>query len=535
MGFLQALEGLKSLQCFFFCRSNSVSSAITPPADGTPIDVAPQVKHSSTSRQIRGSSLMLAGRAISMASNALIQIFIIRYLTKPEYGALALALSMVNIGQLVVSLGLDKAVSRFVPIYHEQQDYNKLFGTIILAVGTILSLGVVLILGVMTFQGLLARTLVSDQLARSLLMILIVLAPIQAIDEVLVSLFAIFTGPRAIFFRRHVAAPGLRMAVVLVLILLQQDVFFLAIGYLTTAAFVIPIYAMILVNVLHKQGLFLHFDRRKVSLPAAAIFAFTIPLLSTDLLYVLMESMDAVLLGYFRNTSDIATFRSVQTSAGLNQLAMMSFQTLFTPMAARLFARKSYEEVNDLYWQTAIWMAVMSFPIFAVTFALAQPVTVLVYGQKYASAAPILALLSLGYYFSTALGFNGLTIRVFGKMRYVVIINVMLIPAYGALGAAIGTCATMIVHNLLKQLGLRLSTTVNFFEPRYTKIYLSIALSSVGLVLIQQLISAHIYIGLVLVMLTSMFVVGLNRKSLKVAQTFPELLRFPLVRRFLGD
>ncbi len=523
-----------------------MSSAITPPADGTPIDVAPQVKHSSTSRQIRGSSLMLAGRAISMASNALIQIFIIRYLTKPEYGALALALSMVNIGQLVVSLGLDKAVSRFVPIYHEQQDYNKLFGTIILAVGTILSLGVVLILGVMTFQGLLARTLVSDQLARSLLMILIVLAPIQAIDEVLVSLFAIFTGPRAIFFRRHVAAPGLRMAVVLVLILLQQDVFFLAIGYLTTAAFVIPIYAMILVNVLHKQGLFLHFDRRKVSLPAAAIFAFTIPLLSTDLLYVLMESMDAVLLGYFRNTSDIATFRSVQTSAGLNQLAMMSFQTLFTPIAARLFARKSYEEINDLYWQTAIWMAVMSFPIFAVTFALAQPVTVLVYGQKYASAAPILALLSLGYYFSTALGFNGLTIRVFGKMRYVVIINVMaafvnlginllLIPAYGALGAAIGTCATMIVHNLLKQLGLRLSTTVNFFEPRYTKIYLSIALSSVGLVLIQQLISAHIYISLVLVMLTSMFVVGLNRKSLKVAQTFPELLRFPLVRRFLGD
>jgi len=76
-----------------------------------------------------------------MASNAIIQVFIIRYLTKPEYGALALALSIVNIGQFVVSLGLDKAVSRFVPIYHEQKDYNRMFGTIILAVGTILSLG----------------------------------------------------------------------------------------------------------------------------------------------------------------------------------------------------------------------------------------------------------------------------------------------------------------------------------------------------------------------------------------------------------
>jgi len=171
---------------------------------------------------------------------------------------------------------------------------------------------------------------------------------------------------------------------------------------------------------------------------------------------------------------------------------------------------------------------------------------VLVYGKNYESAAPILALLSLGYYFSTALGFNGLTIRVFGKVRFILIINILaiivnlginllLIPRYGALGAAYGTCGTMIIHNVLKQLGLRLSTSVKFFERRHTKIYLSIALTSAGLFVIQQRTSAHIYISLVLVILASLFVVGLNRKSLKVEQTFPELLRFTLIRRFFGE
>jgi len=33
----------------------------------------------------------------------------------------------------------------------------------------------------------------------------------------------------------------------------------------------------------------------------------------------------------------------------------------------------------------------------------------------------------------------------------------------------------------------------------------------------------------------SLLVVGLNRKSLNVGQTFPELLRFPLMKRLFGE
>jgi len=225
---------------------------------------------------------------------------------------------------------------------------------------------------------------------------------------------------------------------------------------------------------------------------------------------------------------------------------MMSFQTLFTPVAARMFARKNYDGINDLYWQTAIWMSVISFPIFALTFALAQPLTILLYTEKYASSAPILAWLSLGYYFTTALGFNGLTIRVFGKMRYIVIINILagvvnlainllLIPRYGALGAAIGTCGTMIVHNILKQLGLRSCEGMKVFEWRYLKLYAVVAISAVSLLFIQSITSAQYYVGFVLVVLVSLFVVVINRKSLNVQEMFPELLRFPLVRKIFGE
>jgi O-antigen/teichoic acid export membrane protein len=189
-------------------------------------------------------------------------------------------------------------------------------------------------------------------------------------------------------------------------------------------------------------------------------------------------------------------------------------------------------------------MAILSFPIFAVTFSLAQPVTTTLYGEQYADSALYLALLSVGYYFNAAVGSNGLTLKVFGLLRYVVVINViaavvnillnlLLIPAYGALGAAIGTCSTLILHNLLKQAGLR-RAGLPVFHNRYLRVYASIVLAAGALLGVQLAADLPFVAGLALAAVTSAAVIGFNRGELKVAQTFPELLRFRFVRAIVG-
>ena len=522
---------------------NSVTTNATPENRS---DAATGTKHNSTSRQIRGSSLLLIGRSISMAVNFAVQILIVRYLSKMEYGAFSYALSLVVLGESIATFGLDRAITRFVPIYHEQRDYGKLFGTIILVVSTILSLGIAMVLLVFAFQGYIAQTLIDDQLAVALLLILIALAPVQAIDDLILGMFAIFASPRSIFFRKHVLAPGLKLLVVLALMFLQSNVYFLAGGYLAAGTLGVLIYTVVLIRVLYKQGLFQHFNMQNISIPAREVLGFTIPLLTSDLVFVLMNTSDAVLLGHFHDVTEVAAFRVVQPAAVLNQVVLTSFTMLFTPMAARLFARKDYEGINNLYWQTAIWTAMMSFPVFVLTFSLANPLTVLLYGERYEQSGIILALLSLGYYFNAALGFNGLTLKVFGKLKFIVtvnalaaivnvVINLLLIPRYGALGAAIGTCSTLVAHNILKQAGLRFGTGISLFDWRYLKIYLSIVVSSVALLLLDWFLAPSIYVGILLAGLASLAVIGLNRKALNVGQIFPELLRFPLMRRIFGE
>jgi O-antigen/teichoic acid export membrane protein len=499
-------------------------------------------KQGGSRRQIRGSSLLLSGQFLSKAINFVVQVLIVRYLTKEDYGAFAYALSIVAIGESIATFGLDRAITRFVPIYHEQHDYNKLFGTILMVVGSMLAVGLAMVLLLFNFQGL-AQTWLDDQLALQLLLILVFLSPVQAIDALLIGLFAVFTGARSIFFRKHILAPGLKLLVVLLLIFGQSNIFFLAIGYVASGAVGIAICVVLLWRSLRADGLLAKFNLRTIVVPWREILIFTVPLLTSDLVYVVMNAMDAVLLQYYGNTVDVAALRAVQPTARLNQIVLISFGVLFTPVAARLFARNDREGINDLYWQNAVWIAVASFPIFVLTFSLAQPITVLLYGVRYEQSALILALLSFSYYFNAALGQNGLTLKVFGIVRYLVVINIvvvfinlginlLLIPRYGALGAAIGTTSTLVLHNVLKQIGLR-NTGINLFEWRYFRVYLIITLSAIGVFLLQWATAAPPYVSVLVALLASVLVVRLNRQLLNVEQTFPELLRLPLMKYIL--
>lgn len=521
------------------------NSTATPTKTTTVEKAVDKPEKSAAKRQIRGSSLLLIGRVLSKGVGFLVQILIVRYLAKSDYGAFAYALSVVTLGETFATFGLDRAVTRFLPIYHEQHDYRKMFGTLFLVLSTVVSLGLAMILAFHGLQDFIGERLINDQQALSLLLILIFLAPVQALDTLLNGLFAVFSRPRAIFFRKYVLGPVLKLSVVLLLIFGGSGVRFLAGGYLAAGVIAVVIFSVVLFRVLQEQKLLEKFSLRTMQIPTREVLAFTIPLLTSDLVYIVMGSVDAVLLEYFQGTVDVASLRAVQPMAKLNQIVLASFGLLFTPAAARMFAQNDREGINDLYWQNAVWIAVASFPIFAATFSLAQPVTVLLFGARYADSGIILALLAVGYYYNAALGQNGLTLKVFGKVRYVMVINILaavlnlvvnllLIPRFGAMGAAVGTFITLMIFNTAKQAGLRLGTGISLLEGSYLRVYFIIGLGAIGLLVFQLATSAPWYISGVLAGLVSLLVVILNRDSLNVEDTFPELLRLPLARYLFG-
>jgi O-antigen/teichoic acid export membrane protein len=202
--------------------------------------------------------------------------------------------------------------------------------------------------------------------------------------------------------------------------------------------------------------------------------------------------------------------------------------------------------LNDLYWQTAVWIAILSFPVFALCVAFGTPIAVLFFGEQYRGSGTILSILCIGYYINAAVGFNSLILRVFGRVRYMVttdlitaaisiVATLLLIREYGAVGAAIGTTGSFLLQNALYQWGLRTRTTIDAIDTRYVRAYASIAVGAVAAVLIASVVDPPLIVGVVVVGIISLAILGLNRHSLRVVETYPELARFPLVRRFFGD
>lgn len=490
---------------------------------------------------IRGSSLLLLGRVLSIVFSTAAQVLIVRALSITDFGAFAYALAIVTAARTLLSLGQGKMLSRFLSIYEEERDYPRMFGSLALATGTILSLSVVLLGGLALFgQGAIAAT-VGSQSAVDIALIVLLLAPLEALDACFVSVFAVFARPTAIFFRRYLLTPVLRLGVVGALIFTGGDVVFLAIGYVLTQLVGIVVYVAIFVVILRERGELRHLRPRSLKLPWKAVFAFSLPALTSEAVLVSMSTGSVVILGAFWGVAEIARYRAVFPAARLNQLVFSSFVTLFLPMASRLYARDDRDGMRDTYWSTAIFLAAFTFPVFALTVGFGPEVAVTLFGERYADSGPVLALLALGYYVNVAFGFNSFTLTVFGRIRFLVAVNIamaalnvglcfLLVPRLGAIGVAVANCVTLVVQNICNQLALARTIGSAVIDRRYLVPYAVIAAAAVSVWLFGTLLRPGIVVAVIVSAAMSVVVLLATRNRLELADTFPALTKVPVIR-----
>jgi O-antigen/teichoic acid export membrane protein len=494
---------------------------------------------------IRGSGLLLSGRVLAIGIKFLVQVLIVRHVAVAEYGAWAYALSVVTFLEAFASLSLNRSVGRFTAMQHERGDYARFCGTVLLVAGTILVTGLLFAGALHAFPSQFARLTGQSELPVSVLLVLVFLVPLSALDTLAVSLFATFGQAGTIFFRRYLLAPALQLVVVLLLLQQRAGILFLAWGYLAASLAGLAINAWLVVRLFREQGLSTHFRVRGAELPMREMFYFSLPLLSEDLLAALVRASGVVLLGYHHGPAEVALFHVVIGLAHQTKLVIESFALLYVPTASRLFASGDLEAINDLYWRTAIWIAVLSFPIFAVCFVAATPLAVLLFGASYGASGSFLSVLAVGGFVEAAMGFNRQTLRVLGRIRTIVAVNlaaalcnvvlaVLLVPPLGGLGAALAMSGTWILNNVLRQLALqRAGIGFHLIDPRHARPYAILAGATAAMAAV--LFATGNSVTLVATALGAAGIVTFStRAALQVGEIFPALARVPLLRAFVA-
>lgn len=496
-------------------------------------------------RHLRGSTILLAGRVISLSINFATQILLVRSLSKGDFGAFGFALSVITFWTALAVLGLDTTVRHFASLYEAQRRHRHLVGAILLLFCCILSLAVTISAILLGVALLGPEMIASSPLAQQLCLYLLLLIPVEAIDCFFVSLLAAFARPRDIFIRSHLLGPGIKLFSVVSVLWVNGSPSMLATAYVLGSVIGLGICMVMLVQTLRQRGVLQQMLAREWEFPIRELVDFSLPQVSFVLSFQIRTILPIFLLERLLTDVSVAEFRAVLPLARLNNAVMATFALLFVPAAARMFANHRHREMEQLYIQTTTWITLLSFPIFAVSFAFPESATVFLFGQQYSSSSSVLAALAIGCFINAVMGFNAHTLRGAGHFRFVVfsdlvtiacaiMLQLFFIPRLGAFGAAVATCIVLAIQNIVNQLGLLKLVRINPFQKVSLSCYLSVAVGTIALVQLQRSFSPPFYVALLCTTAVFLLVFFVNRRRLNVSQTLPELMRIPVLRWMIG-
>lgn len=492
---------------------------------------------------VRGSSLLLTGRVFSMLINMGFQVLLVRYLSRSDFGVIAYGLTVASFVQIAVSLGQERSVSRFLVFYDEEDRPDLVAGTLALYVLSVSVLGVLAFGTTLAIGGALVGGL-DNPSAAAVVAILVFVAPVDSLDMMMQNTFAAFSRTRQIFLKKYIVNPLVKFSVVLLAVATGQSVEFVAATFVVTSIVGVTIYAVNLPPVLRERGIQIWPLRGNVTLPTGDVLRFSVPLVSSPLVWAAFGLGTSTVLAWSFNSDEVADYRAVWPAARLNMVVSSTFSVLFLPTLARHVAKGDEPVVRSSYWRTSAWVAVLTMPVFLATVPLARDTTVILFGERYASSATVLAIVSVGIYVDVVFGFNRQTLELYRRVWWVVASDVVtvvvnlglalaLIPEFGVNGAALATTISLVLRNMVNQLFVVRLTPVSWFDAHYLGVYGAIGIGLVVVGVVQFVTDPPAVAGYVLAAVCSLVALRANRAQLEVTDTFPEIRRVPVLGRFL--
>ena len=189
------------------------------------------------------------------------------------------------------------------------------------------------------------------------------------------------------------------------------------------------------------------------------IFARSYPMALSAIAYFIMQSVDIIILTAYEGFESIAYYSVAVKLATVTALALMSVNIVVAPKIAEIYSTNDFEKLNKLINDSARIIFVISIPVLIILFVFSDFMLGL-FGENYVLAREALLLLLGGQFFSSLCGPGAVYLNMTGKQKRLntililglginVILNLVLIPAYGIEGAAVATLISMIFWNSL--------------------------------------------------------------------------------------
>jgi O-antigen/teichoic acid export membrane protein len=400
----------------------------------------------------RGTLVLLLGTVGYIAANFLARVVLVRNLGPTEFSEFYLALTLAGLLTALGQLGIPQAIARSLS-FTPDPDARRGILRAGLRVGVPLAIGA----GVAMY---LISIPIGTEFHSPLLALALEFFSVQVASAILssqiASVFQGFEDVRPNTFIVNILSPVLFIGFLALFTTTGPGGF--PLGY--TGALL----AYVLSNVVGLLAILTYYVRRvgRYLPPGPAdpeagrgMLRFAIPLFAVGILSFLAGALDTLLLGFFHN-SEAGNYGADLSLARLVPIGVGALGYILLPVLAKFARTEDTEAAGVVYGTATKWMAVLSLPVFLVFFFFPGPALAFVYKASYAQSTLTLQTLVLGSFLATMIG-PATTAQVsFGMTRSLLynnlaaaladgLLGLLLIPTYGAEGAAIAWATAVVL------------------------------------------------------------------------------------------
>lgn len=189
------------------------------------------------------------------------------------------------------------------------------------------------------------------------------------------------------------------------------------------------------------------------------IFKISIPMLLGNSLFLLMNWTDALMLGAMRNLSELGVYNTALKIAALSSAVLVAVNSIAMPKYAELYAENNNERLKRFVKQTSLLILVLTAPIVLSIFLFPEQL-LMFFGEEFVEGKIALLVLCFAQFFSAISGSTIHLLNMSGSEKIAqnillfsavlnLLLNYILIPIYGILGAAVATASVTVLWNIL--------------------------------------------------------------------------------------
>ncbi|MEV2267694.1 lipopolysaccharide biosynthesis protein [Nonomuraea africana] len=185
----------------------------------------------------------------------------------------------------------------------------------------------------------------------------------------------------------------------------------------------------------------------------------TAPRSAASAIQAVFQRLDIVIVAVLAGPAQAAVYTAATRFKVVGQLASQGLAQAAQPRLVRALAEGDLPRARELYQVTTMWLVLLTWPVW-LGYALLAPWLLRIFGSGYGAALPVALVLAVTMMVATACGMVDVVLTSAGHtsaslanlvvaVGVTVLLDLALVPAYGALGAALGWAGGVMVKNLL--------------------------------------------------------------------------------------